>query len=395
VQVSRLHHIGGTIQGSGVLRPDSLVWTAGTQLGPGATAIAAGAILLVNGPVNWQRPLVNQGTILWAAGNIAGGNATLQNSGLFDMQLAGASLYWAAGTTPVFDNLATGTVLRRVGAGTGVAELTGATLDVAAGDTVQVSRLHQLGGVIQGSGVLRADSLVWTAGTQLGAGTTFVAAGATLLVNGSVNWQRALVNQGTVLWTGGNIAGSSATFVNASLFDMQVPTGSLYWAAGATPIFDNQATGTVLRRVGTGAVTFDVTLNNAGAFDVQSGRAELTRGGTSATDLTVQSGMTLELAAGTYTLGTGTDFGGAGLVELTAAIVDVAATDTVRVGRLHQLGGTIQGTGVLRPDSLVWTAGTQSGAGATHIATGTTLLVNGTITWQRQLVNQGTLLWTA
>src|SRR6185503_7993749 len=96
-----------------------------------------------------------------------------------------------------------------------------------------------------------------------------------------------------------------------------------------------------------------------------------------------------------YTLASGAVLTGAGITRLTSGTLTFSGD--VNASNFAQEGGILTGPGNLTAtQTLLWTAGSMTGAGQTLIPAGGTLtLSNTTHTLQRTISNSGTANWTA
>lgn len=298
-----------------------------------------------------------------------------------------------------------------------IAIISGGTVTITHEVTVQ--GLTFSAGTLQGSnGITVTQAMTWTGGTQSGSGATTIAAGATLNVNGShvTQNQRTLNNAGTVNWTAtiywdmnngailNNLAGAT--------FNAQTNGGIL----GPGGVFNNQGTFVCS---GSGVSSVTAPFNNSNLVQVQGGTLNLNGGGNSSGVFTVSNGAVLNFGGGTHTitLGPADSISGAGTVAFSSGATTITGTGTYNITgstdvtggivnlnlpaattKANQNNGTLGGSGTLTVTQVMtWTGGTQSGSGATTIAAGATLNVNGSHVTQdqRTLNNAGTVNWTA
>jgi fibronectin-binding autotransporter adhesin len=169
---------GGTLAGSGALTvTGASTWSGGTISGSGPLTFDAGATVTMPGTnaATLSRPLVNQGTINFAAASSAMliDGVPVTNSGTFDIQ-SSQNILVTAGTPPFVNNgtlkksSGAGAVqfaaplsnsgLVQVGAGTlnfsGVYAQTAGTTEVQAGATLQTGTLSLNGGSLVGNGTI-------------------------------------------------------------------------------------------------------------------------------------------------------------------------------------------------------------------------------------------------
>jgi len=242
-----------------------------------------------------------------------------------------------------------------------------------------------------------------------GTGTTTVAAGRNLLINGGVSLYRPLVNAGTgtmatsgymYIYTGGS-------FNNSGTFEIQNDQGIYLGNAGV--IFTNS--GTINRTTTSGTASINTVFNNTGTVNVQSGTLSLTGGGTCSGTFDF-TGFTLLLSGGTWTMtaaftgntltmssGTVSFSGAATLTSITQMNISGATVNfntaggTVTPTNLTLTGGTLAGSNnvtLVSGGTFTWTGGQMSGTGTTTVGAGRTLLINGGVSLYRTLANAGT-----
>ena len=395
-----------TLSGTGTLTLHrTSFWMGGTMGGGVQTVIEAGATLNLSGGTHTS----SGGSSITGAGQltVSGGTATLAG-------LVNVSTLTISGGTADFD-------------GTGA--VTPAVVNLS-------------GGTLGGSNVVTVGSAMnWTGGTMSGSGRTIIPAGVTLNVaNASaVTLGRTLENGGTVLWTDGTISLISAVITNraGALFETR-GAGSLNFQGGNTSRFDNAGTFRKSVSTGTTTVSGNVTFNNYGTVEIQTGTLTLAFGGANSGTYDVSAGTTLNLAGGTHTSSGGSSITGAGHLTVSggtattlAGLVNVSGTNLFSGGGIANLtgnyictnntviisGGTanFDGTGAVTPavvnlssgtlggsqvvtvgSAMNWTGGTMSGSGRTIIPAGVTLNVANAsaVTLGRTLENGGTVLWT-
>ena len=371
----------------------------------GTVDIQTGTLLCIdsflnNGAVTLSAGATNQLT----GGGSANGSFTASATALVD---------WTGGTF----TLNPGAQLN----GAGLYRINGATL--TCNQDIVVANLGLLNGTLGGSGAVTVNSVVnWTTGTMNGTGRTIIAPGATLNINnpGSVSLSsRSLENGGTALWTGaGSITlGSGAVITNRSgaLFNAQ-NAAALSYASGAVCRFDNAGTFRKDTSAGTTTFGFNVSLNNYGTVDLQTGTLlcndsflnngavtlsagatnQLASGGSANGSFTASPTALVDWTGGTFTLNPAAQLNGAGLYYINGATL--TCNQDIVVANLGLLNGTLGGSGAVTVNSVMnWTAGTMNGTGRTIIAPVAALNINnpGSVSLSsRSLENGGTALWT-
>ncbi len=472
--------------GSSLTNQGTVVWNAGTIHGgnggaSGSSSItnATGAVFEIQGdlvftdidsgpgPSTHTVTFDNQsgaqlrrssGAGLAQLGGVAGGDNVLafnlQNAGTFNVSTGTATV--GAGTVTSNGGtfqIASGAVIDFAGgshalgnmtsSGAGIWRLSGASVAVNSGATVNASNLHFNAGSLTGPGemLITGNAGAWNGGTfsgnlRVGSGATFTLGG------GQKNWLigSSLTNQGTVVWNAGTIHGGnggasgSSTITNAAgaLFDIQ---GDLVLSdidSGPGPsthtlTFDNQAGAQLRRSAGAGTTqlggiaggdnALEFNLKNAGTFNVSTGTVLIGYAGSapSTGTFSVASGAVLDYASGSSTFN-GVSVSGAGALrssggsitytgastasnlEVTGGTMSVSAGNTVTASQVALSGGTLTGTGQLSVtgNGSTWTGGSFSGN--MRVAPGATLaLAGGQKNWLigANLTNQGTVAWSA
>ncbi len=330
---------------------------------------APATIDLVAGTHTLNGPVVGTGRV-----RFNGGAVTLNDSLAVAAVAVSSSTINALGPVAVADSLI----------------VTGGTLNLNAGTNTTVPRVVVTAGTLGGSDTLIvSDSLHWAAGTMTGAGATRVATGArAALVTTSAKTLlagRRLEIHGTAVWNSGalTLGGGSPIIVGASgeleiHGDLTVGT-----TTGGGSITN---AGLIERLTGAGNAVLTVPITNTGVISVQSGVLRFAATGgpfTHAGAVNVAAGASAEYSTGTVTLASafagagGALFSGAtatlsgayGLqnVSVTGGTLTLATGAQVAVPLFTMTGGTLAGNDTLVvTDSLLWNAGTMSGAGMTR-----------------------------
>ena len=357
----------GTLGGTGTfVLGGTVAWSGGQMTGAGTTRVTGTMTHTANTSLSAGRVLAVEGALDMAGDGRAingSGGAAIRVTGTFKRTGTGASSTTAAidndgrvqdielngGGTDVSTgefsgaNLRTGTFALGTGAKlTGDAVISGGTVNATG--TVSVAGRFT-GGTLSGTPEI-TGTLEWTGGKLAGAGTTRVAQGGTLILNGisSLATGHTLENRGLI-----DVRGT------ASLFDD----------------FDDPAErlenlGTIRKTAGTSS-TLGAPLHNVGVVDGKVGELRIGDG-------------TAEPDTGTFT---GTDTANravlvgertfTGAVQLPGTI-EIADDLTVRAGDTLTVAGTaIQRAGTLRGNltvtgRLTWAGGRQSGPGTTTVA---------------------------
>ncbi|HYV20007.1 MAG TPA: hypothetical protein VFC25_13365 [Verrucomicrobiae bacterium] len=324
---------------------------------------------------------------------------------------------------------------------------TGASLTITLGNlnlaaSSQVNgTLNMSGGSIGGAGDVAIASLLnWSAGAMTGAGITDANGG--IAITGAsvkdISGSRILVTHGTVTWTGtGSIRmGTGGVIRNQGTWDAQ-NNATITLNLGGTASFDNQATRTFKKTVGTGITTINVPFTSDGAISIETGTFDLSNGGSVNGTITGLPGTTLRFSGGTSALSstsnvsvpnvavtagtvtvdgvfnattstanaavftfnaasTVTTLGSAGLTN-TAGTLTLNTGEAVGLASLTLSGGTLQGTdNVSVSGPFAWSGGELSGA-ATTTANGTVTITAATakdVTNSRLFVANSATSWS-
>jgi hypothetical protein len=295
---------------------------------------------------------------------------------------------------------------------------------------VDLPALTFTGGTITGSGNVTVEgALIWTGGTMSGPGAT--------LSNGTLNLgggpfpgptlnARTLNNGGTAIWT----AFQDFTFGAAAVFNNLAGATFLVQSNATLSSFDPLCTfnnAGDFRKIGsTGTTQINVTFNNSGTVDVETGILILGQSGDDTGSMSVSAGATLQFIGGTrfpggtHTLEASSSVDGAGTVlfggpsfsdtvnvnvvgsytvantVISSGSTNVSFASDVSLSRLTLNSGTLTGTGSVTVTGVLnWTAGTMSGAGSTtstgalNFSAGSIKVLDG-----RALNNAGTATWT-
>jgi hypothetical protein len=357
----------------------------------------------------------NRGTFRKSAGagttalrnTTASSTLTFNNSGTIDVRTGtvafqdggsssgpGNGLVLAAGAVAEVDGFFTLNGTAVTGAGT-LRLVSGGILNISG--TVSAPNVAQTGGTLTGDGHLRVTGqFQWSGGSMLGAGSTDIAAGATLAIvgPGAKGDLRNLNNSGTVTWSGAgtlSVGGAVIDNLPGGVWDIQADATCDTAGPSTTATFRNE--GTLRKSAGAGTAAFQASstgsslmLANSGTVDVRSGTLRLACG------LSNLSGPTL--AGGTYSVATTLQLPGvvqadaativldgpsAAILDKTGAPALGSLTSISTAGSLTVLGGSTLATGPLSNAGLV-TVGSGSrlqAAGYTQSAGGTR--VDGTL----------------
>ncbi len=220
-----------------------------------------------------------------------------------------------------------------------------ATLNISSGTLSLTAASSLSGGLTLSAGILTGPgnltlkgTINWTGGTMSGTGTTTVAVGATLNLNGGSSEgldTRALTNLGHIVWSNPNdlYLSNGAVLTNGTGASFTALNDrSIIFNGGINSVFTNA--GTFTKSASTGTTTLnDVQFINTGTLNVQSGTLSLTSGLQNTKAVSVAKAGTLSLG-GTNRLG-GT-VSGAGTVGFNFNATDVVGafnvTGTTNIG---------------------------------------------------------------
>jgi filamentous hemagglutinin family protein len=420
---------GGTMSGAGTTNANG-----GLTLSGGAKVLGAGRTL-TNG--------AGQTATWSGAGAIqVGNNATIDNRGTFDDQSTGTISQLVAGDAATFDNAGaytkTGAGTSRIdvafnnNAATSSLAVNAGTLRFTQGGSS--SRAFS---VSPGATLEFGSNYALNAGAALGGtGTALVSAG-TLSVNapiafggnlqmtgGAIDAAAAITLDGTFDWASGTIQGAGILRTNAAtnvtgavtLTDKQWTNAGTVAMTGASRITldGNGATATTIVNNGTftdsstnaspisqsttpanksfvNAGTFtkaagstavqnvDIRFDNSGTLDVDSGRLQLTAGGTHSGALVLPGVLELGGSASVHDFNANTSVTGAGTLVLSGGTLNIApALATATAFRVA--GGTVNDTGGLTLNGVFeWFGGTIGGAGTLTTGAASTSSITGAV----------------
>ena len=278
--------------------------------------------------------------------------------------------------------------------------LSNATLTDSGG--LDLQNLEQSGGTLNGAGDLTIEQQwLWSGGTMSSPGHTILKGSAT--ISNATLSGRIVDNDGTV-----SVApGTSFNIVNDAVWNNHADgtfllgLGSSLGGGGGATAFNNDG---LFEKLGTGAVTIGLALNNTGTVDVQAGTLTLSGGGTSSGTFDLEDSAVLAIS-GTYNLLDGAAVIDSGTMQLNffsnLVVAGAASVQTLTVnggtvnitGSLTAqdltLNGTLTGPGDATIDgSFIFTGGNLSGTGNTFLE-GNSTLSGGTLT-DRTVNNDGT-----
>jgi Right handed beta helix region len=418
----------GTFNNSGTLIKSAGTGTSTIEMVFNNSATGLDEVDVQNGTLS-----VNQGGA--STGNFAISSGTFAFAGGDHTIEAGASMTGAGSTTVSGGTVAvncpyelTGTLSITGGTttfnntantGTGILAISGGGTGNF-NDDASFDILTQTGGMLGGTGEVTINSsFTWSAGSMTGTGATTLGSGCTGSIDTGTDFKildaHTINNNGSLAYTvpsdGWYMRSQYGAVINnlsGGTFDIQNDGIVIdYITAGAVGIFNNS--GTLIKSVGAGTSTIEMTFNNttdgAEAVDVQSGTLSVNQGGTSTGNFAISSG-TFDFAGGYHTITAGASMTGGGSMTVSGGIVDVNCAyemtgtltitsgtttfyDTANTGTgtlaisgngigsfnaaasfdtLTQTGGTLGGTGeVTVNDTFTWSGGNMTGTGATTL----------------------------
>lgn len=363
---------------------------------------------LIKGPdtktLQFNSPLINEGTVRVEGGTLGTGSSADRASGGFNI-LAGATL-----------DIGGGTLLNNGASFTGAGLVRFGNVTVAATAVVTVQRAEVVG-LVSGPGQIRLPSggtMSWTTGSFQAAGLLTIESGATLemiLSSTSSLFGWKITNSGVILWS------ASTPLAAADKASIDNQQGGLVRLQGtATRVFAQNGEFTFINRLGAviaripnaAPLTFGGTLLNDGLVRVEGGAFSVGTGSDRSTgEFQTLAGATLNIGNGAQ-LSKGAKFTGPGMTRFGSLILGPGADVPLQHGELLDL---ITGTGTLRVPTgadLNWTTGSFGGTAAASLPGTGTLRVDagGTLNVQipdsgtasltaAQIMNQGTIDWNS
>jgi hypothetical protein len=394
------------LQGSGSLAtffagPAAAFNNFGTlnKTAPGGTA-SIGVAFNNSGTVDVQAGTLNlggggsgSGTFTVEAGAVlTAGNYTLQNatvSGAGVLQVGTFNSLTVAGPSTVANLTVNGGTVT-ANAAVNVQHLTLSSGTVTANAPLDVQNLTLSGGTLTGPATVTIDTnLTWTGGNLTGTGDTVL--DGTSALTGS--FFSALGRQVDNFGTATVVAGTSVSFQNNAIWNNK-PGSTLILpdSAGLSTFFSSGSqlnnAGTVLKTAPGGTSSIGIAFNNSGSVDVQAGTLSLGGGGTGSSTFTIETGAVL--TAGNYTLQNATVAGAGVLQAGTFNTLTVAGASTVQ--NLTVNGGTVTANAPLNVQNLTLSSGTVTANAALDVQNLT--LSGGTLTGPATVTIDTNLTWT-
>ncbi|AFY28282.1 Calx-beta domain-containing protein [Cyanobium gracile] len=296
----------------------------------------------------------------------------------------------------------------------GTTEIQSGSLNLLGGNA-STGALIQSGGTVAGTGDFTVSGgSAFSSGDHRGNGTTILQGPATISSGGlRLDGGRTLRNQNTLTWSAGqilfnnNINGTSipgsgtinniagATFIASGNGATSIAASNFSAGDnGSDALFTNAGT---FRKTGsndTSTTTVDVTFNNTGTVDVDTGILDLRNGGTHSGNFDVAAGTVLGFGGGTHRL-TGGTATGSGTLRLSTGVLDITNPYTV-ASAFSMTNGSVQGADLTLSGPASFTFGDHRGSGTTILQGPTTISGSGfRLDGGRTLRNQNTLTWSA
>ncbi|MDD2761020.1 MAG: hypothetical protein PHH11_12100, partial [Methylomonas sp.] len=296
-----------------------------------------------------------------------------------------------------------------------------ATADNATGLST-ITHFKQGGGYLNGAGnlVVNGDASLTNA-LQSGAATTTLKGNSTINNGLSLDAGRILRNEGLMTMKGsvimnstssggaGRIDNAAGAVWDAQGYDINGGATADFNQLPGYGVFNNA--GTFRKSGGTVGTRVHTAFNNAGSVDVQTGRLELTAGGTHNGTLKVASGAELNFNGGSHDLNEGTTLDVAGTIAITNGTVNanvganIAGStslgnnatlnlnkDWQTAGFTQSTGGSLKGAGNLTVTGTAnLTNAVQSGAATTTLKGNSTINNGLNLDAGRILRNEGVM----
>jgi hypothetical protein len=369
-----------SLDNSGVVEAQSgtVSLNGGSNLGGSFVADTGAAIVLGGGSYS-----VGPGVNFSGAGTFqaAGANLTLVTDVVANLQLIGGTIV----LDPSFQG---GSITNLTLSGGTLAGTNTVTGSLTLNSVTVTGRLTVLGG----------PAVNWSGATLSDGGVLTVAANGVLNVMGNgLYLYGTLTNQGRVFCQGGEvaIANDGVTHFGSiwnepgGLWDIECDYGVANGYSNGVEAFHNA--GVVRKSAGLGTTSFDVSFDNSGVVEAQSGTVSLNGGSNLGGSFVADAGAAIVLGGGSYSVGPGVNFSGAGTFQASGANLTLV---TDAVANLQLLGGTI----VLDPSfqggsitNLTLSGGTLAG---TNTVTGSLTLDGVTVTGTLRVLGGAAVNWS-
>jgi hypothetical protein len=445
---------GGTFSGSlnlnagQVINTGTLNWTSASINGGNGSVIsnALGATLNLSAPLNegsfgGTRTFNNSGFFNVAVAGVANISDVFNNSGSITvsngtLNVSGggteSGLFFAfPGGTNEFSGgtftMTSGSVI--TGFGTwlsaggvenffGTAAISNATVNITGGtvnlDNSSVNNfpvLNLSNGTLTGTNpVTVVGAFTWSSGSVNSNLVQFN--GGTFSGTLGVNFGGEVINTGTLSWTAPTMnTGNGSIISNAPAGTINLSVNLNEGSFGGVRTFNNAGQ---LNVTVSAVATITETFNNTGTVAINTGTLDLSGGGTESGAITVASGATNEFGGGTFVVNSGASISGSGTwtsgggistfagtsslstlaVNIISGTVNFNNSTSLNFASLNQSGGTLAGSNpVLVSGPFNWSGG--SILTNTVQFNGGTFSVSLTLNNGGQVINTGTLNWTA
>jgi uncharacterized repeat protein (TIGR01451 family) len=320
---------------------------------------------------------LDAGTLQFGGGATVVTGATIDIAGGTTLEVTGGVFLFTSGAVSM--------------PGSGTFKVSGGTLRVPTSITTTIPNVTlQNSGVIDGAGTLiLSGPSSWTGGTMGSAaapgGITQIDPGNTLSIIGNTSPQlltqnRQLLNNGTVSY--GGIGANTLTMSAGS----KITNNGVLNLINNSPINNSPAgsalienNGILSRNFGGGSTLFPRVENNNGAtVNSISGTIQFSGGGIAAGAYAISGGAFITLAAGTITFANTSTVTGAGILQIEDATVDISSGANALWPNIFFSGGTIGGAGTLHATgNFTWSGGTIAGAGPRVLDSSSTPVIDG------------------
>ena len=250
------------------------------------------------------------------------------------------------------------------------------------------------GGALGGAATLTtAGAMTWSGGEMMGSGTTSIASGRVLTINGAGNKYLgrtlSVLSGGSAIETGsgsiGTTSNGSPTINVAGTYDVQTDVGVFVQnIAGQINVLSG---GVFKKSAGTGTSNFDSSVDNDGSVQALSGMLSMTRGsgaGHSSTgSFSATAGNTLQFGGDTQDMSGTASVSGAGVIQQTSGTTTFAGATWNVTGQTNEVNG-----GLINFNAA---ASTKDGIENGYIGGSATYTITGNYSWQSgEMLGTGT-----
>ena len=266
--------------------------------------------------------------------------------------------------------------------------------------TVSVGALTLASGTLRGATPLNVTGLTtWTGGVLEGSGKLTVSGGMNISGATGKQWRtRTIDNPALTTWTGALISsGAGATFNNLTGGTFDIKTDQSIHSNLGLPASKFVNDGSIVKSAGTLTSTFDIFVDNNKAVQVQTGTLAFAEGSThDAATITGVAGTTLQFAALTSDINSGSSISGFSTVHFDAGTVNIPGSIDVTGGRTLVSGASVNFTGTIVSLGNVVdiTGGTANINNGGSVTIGTLNFTSGTLTGSTALSVTGLTTWS-